>query len=487
MSNQYPDLIQLFIDGSPRPGQTNKKLPVENPATGEVIGHVAVATQEDIAAAAESSLRGFRDWSTTSAFKRYGAMREAARLLRERAETVAHLITLEQGKPLREARAEVALASDLIEWFSEEARRLYGRIIPSRLDGVTQTVMPTPVGPAVAFTPWNFPINQAVRKISAALAAGCSIVLKGPEETPASCAELVRVFHDAGLPAGAVNLLYGDPAEISSTLIAHPAIRKISFTGSTVVGKQLASLAGQHMKRATMELGGHSPVIVTRDADIPAVIELIAAAKFRNAGQVCVSPTRFIVHEDIAEDFTEAFVANAQALKLGSGLDEATGMGPLVNEKRRKAVNAIVEDAVTHGAKIAAGGAAVDGVGHFFQPTVLVNVPTSARIMNEEPFGPVAPIVTFKRLEEAITESNRLEYGLAAYAFANHPRDLGKLRSGVEAGMLTINHLGLSHPELPFGGIKESGIGSEGGIEALEAYTYPRLITELSRHPEGDI
>lgn len=478
MSNEYPDLIRLCIGGERRTGGDGQTLPVENPATGEVIGRVAAATAGDIEAAAQSSARGFREWSATPAFRRYGLMREAARLLRERAETVARLITLEQGKPLREARAEVALASDLIEWFAEEARRLYGRVIPSRQEGVTQTVMPHPVGPTAAFTPWNFPINQAVRKVSAALAAGCSIVLKGPEETPASCAELVQAFHDAGVPAGVVNLLYGNPAEISSALIAHPVIRKISFTGSTAVGKHLASLAGRHMKRATMELGGHSPVVVARDADVAAVVELIAAAKYRNAGQVCVSPTRFIVHEDIAEDFTEALVAKARALALGSGLDEATGMGPLVNEKRRAAVRSIVADALDRGARLAGGGAPVDGPGYFFEPTVLVDVPISARIMNEEPFGPIAPIVTFTEIEEAIVESNRLDYGLAAYAFARDPQDLVRLRSGVEAGMLTINHLGLSHPELPFGGIKDSGIGSEGGEEALEAYTYPRLVTE---------
>lgn len=480
MSNEYPDLIRLFIDGKPLAGGDRQTLRVENPATGEIIGRVAVATAGEIEAAAQSSFRGFREWSGTPAFTRYGLMREAARLLRERAEIVARLITLEQGKPLREARAEVALASDLIDWFAEEARRLYGRVIPARRDGVAQTVIPSPVGPTAAFTPWNFPINQAVRKISAALAAGCSIVLKGPEETPASCAELVRAFYDAGVPAGAVNLLYGNPAEISSALIAHPVIRKISFTGSTVVGKHLAALAGQHMKRATMELGGHSPVIVARDADVSAVVGLIAAAKFRNAGQVCVSPTRFIVHENLAKDFIEAFVSAARSLKLGFGLDEDTDMGPLVNEKRRIAVGGIVADAVHQGAKIVAGGASVDGPGHFFEPTVLMNVPVTARIMTEEPFGPVAPIMTFTDIDEAIAESNRLEYGLAAYAFAVDPGDLSKLRSGVEAGMLTINHLGLSHPELPFGGVKDSGIGSEGGIEALDAYTYPRLVTELS-------
>lgn len=479
MQAEFPPLVQLYINGSWRSGHEGRTLDIENPATGAIIGSVACAAKRDIEEAAEISTEGFRTWSRMPARQRALTLRKAARILEDRAESIARILVLEQGKPLREARAEIALASDLIDWFSEEAQRLYGRLVPGRHPSVTQQVVPHPVGPSAAFTPWNFPINQAVRKISAALAAGCSIVIKGPEETPASCAELVRAFHDAGIPPGVINLLYGEPSEISSILIAHSAIRKVSFTGSTAVGKRLAAMAGQHMKRMTMELGGHAVAVITEDTDIALAADLLGAAKFRNAGQVCVSPTRFLVHRSVANRFTEAFVEKARSLRVGPGSDEANDMGPLVNHRRRQAISSIVEDAVLRGARIVTGGSVIPGPGYFFAPTVLVDVPLSATIMNEEPFGPVAPIVTFDSLDEALTESNRLKYGLAAYVFSNNGEYLSRFKTEIEAGMLTINHLGLSHPELPFGGIKDSGIGSEGGPEALEAYTYPRLITQL--------
>ena len=329
----YPD-TKLFIDGSWRDGTSGKVEPILNPATGKLIGTVAHASIPDLDDALESAVRGFELWRRTSSFERYKLMRGAAEKLRERAASIARIMTLEQGKPLGEAKMEVLLGADIIDWFAEEARRSYGRTIPSRSGAVQQVVIREPVGPVAAFTPWNFPINQAVRKISAAMAAGCSVILKGPEETPASCAALVNAYVDAGLPSGVLNLVFGVPSDISEYLIAHPVIRKISFTGSTPVGKRLAALAGSHMKRVTMELGGHAPALVFEDADVKQAAKLLSAAKFRNAGQVCVSPTRFMVHERVYDDFVEQFTAAAKALVVGDGLDEATQMGPLANLRR---------------------------------------------------------------------------------------------------------------------------------------------------------
>ncbi len=335
-------------------------------------------------------------------------MREAAGNLRERAFSIARILTLEQGKPLGEARTEVLLGAEIIDWFAEEARRSYGTTIPARSGAIQQVVIREPVGPVAAFTPWNFPINQAVRKISAAIAAGCSVILKGPEETPASCAALVNAYADAGLPPGVLNLVFGVPSDISEYLIVHPVIRKISFTGSTPVGKRLAALAGRHMKRVTMELGGHAPALIFDDADVKQAAKLLSAAKFRNAGQVCVSPSRFIVHERVYEDFVESFTASAKALIVGNGLDEATQMGPLANPRRVEAMNALVSDAIQRGARIRAGGKRLRNDGFFFEPTVLTDVPLDSRLMNEEPFGPVAPIVPFSTFEDAMIEANRL-------------------------------------------------------------------------------
>jgi len=369
-------------------------------------------------------------------------------------------------------------AADTIDWFAEEGRRAYGRVIPPRQQDVYQLVIQEPVGPVAAFTPWNFPINQIVRKLSAALAAGCSIIVKAPEETPASPAELIRVFIDAGVPDGVVNLVYGDPAHISSFLIAHPVIRKISFTGSTPVGKQLAALAGEHMKRMTMELGGHAPVIIFNDADVALAAKTMLAGKFRNAGQVCVSPTRFLVQEGVYQAFVEQFVAQARSLQLGNGLDAATTMGPLANPRRLSAMNSLTADAQTHHAKLQLGGKALDGAGHFFAPTVLTEVPPEARLMNEEPFGPIALINPFATFDDAVREANRLPVGLAAYAWTRSARTAQQIGGAVQAGMVSINHLGLGMPETPFGGVKDSGYGSEGGTEALQAYLNPKFISQ---------
>lgn len=477
-TQSYSD-VKLYIDGEWREGSDGRQIDVVNPATGEVIGRVAHATTADLDAALAATERGFQVWRATSAFERYKIMRKAAELLRERADGIARLMTQEQGKPLAEARGETLAAADTIDWLAEEGRRTYGRIVPARAAGVEQRVVRQPVGPVAAFTPWNFPINQVVRKLSSALATGCSIIVKAPEETPASPAELIRAFADAGVPAGVIGLVYGVPAEISSYLIPHPTIRKVTFTGSTPVGKQLAAMAGEHMKLATMELGGHAPALVFDDADVEQAARLLAGSKFRNAGQVCVSPTRFLIQRGVFETFLERFVALAREIKVGNGLDPDVTMGPLANERRRPALEALIEDARSQGATVQLGGKGSDGPGYFFEPTVLTGLTPQMRAMNEEPFGPLALLVPFDDLEEALAEANRLPFGLAAYAFTASSKTAQALSDRLEAGMLTINHLGIALPELPFGGIKDSGYGSEGGSEALEAYLTTKLVTHM--------
>lgn len=472
----YPD-TQLFLNGEWKPAAGGETIPVTDPATGEVIGQVAKAGIVDLDAALSATQVGFATWSATSAYDRARIMRKAADILRERKDRIAWIMTREQGKPIAESTGEVGAAADLIEWFAEEARRTYGQVIPSRAPNVSQQTIKLPVGPVAAFTPWNFPINQVVRKLSAALAAGCSIIIKAPEETPASPAELIRAFADAGVPAGAIGLVYGIPAEISEYLIPHPVIRKVTFTGSTPVGKHLAALAGKHMKRATMELGGHAPAIIMADADIDKAAKVMAFSKFRNAGQVCVSPTRFLVEQPAFGRFVDGFVAATKGVKVGNGLDPAATMGPLANERRIPALEELVADALEHGGKLETGGRRIGNSGNFFEPTVLTNVPVSARIMNEEPFGPVAIINPVAGLEEAITESNRLPFGLASYAFAASQASVHAIGTRVESGMTTINHLGLALPEVPFGGIKDSGYGDEGGSAAIEAYLVTKFVT----------
>jgi len=475
----YAD-VSLHIDGAWVKAASGKTIPVINPATEEVIGKVAHAGRDDLDRALAAADKGFKAWRKVSAFDRYKIMRKAADLLRARADDIAKVMTLEQGKPLAEAKGETLAGADVIDWFAEEGRRAYGRVIPARVDGVHQLVIKEPVGPVAAFTPWNFPINQVVRKASAALATGCSIIVKGPEETPAACAELVRAFVDAGVPAGVINLVYGVPAEISEYLIAHPVIRKVTFTGSTAVGKQLAALAGQHMKRVTMELGGHAPAIVFEDADVDAAVKILSANKYRNAGQVCVSPTRFLVHEKVYEQFVDGFTAAAKALKVGDGLDPATRMGPLAHARRIDAMEGFVADAVAKGAKIRTGGKRVANKGYFFEPTVMTDLAPDSRILNEEPFGPLAPIMSFKDFESVLAEANRLPYGLASYAYTRSVKTATALSDGIESGMLSINHHGLALPEVPFGGVKDSGYGSEGGSEAIEPYLVTKFVTTAS-------
>jgi succinate-semialdehyde dehydrogenase/glutarate-semialdehyde dehydrogenase len=475
----YPH-VQLLINNEWRPGRGNATIPVHNPADGSVIGSVARASIADLDEALAAAEKGFAIWRNTPALERSKTMRAAAQLLRERADAIARLMTLEQGKPLVEAKGEIVMAADIIEWFADEGRRVYGRIVPPRAMNQQQMVLKEPVGPVAAFTPWNFPINQVVRKMSAALATGCSIIVKAAEETPASPAELVRVFVDAGVPAGVVALVYGDPAEISNYLIPHPVIRKITFTGSTPVGKQLAALAGQHMKRATMELGGHAPVIVAADADIANAVKVISGAKFRNAGQVCISPTRFLVEEAVREEFVAGFLAFTKSLKVGSGLEAGTQMGPLANPRRLSAMQQITEDALARGATLAAGGERIGSTGNFFAPTVLLDPPLDSAVFNSEPFGPMAAVRTVKSIDEAIAEANRLPFGLSAYAFTSSIKTAHQLSARMQTGMLWINQPASPWAELPFGGIKDSGYGSEGGPEALEAYLNTKTVAMTS-------
>lgn len=479
---QRPDLVrrQAYVAGRWCDADAGETIQVTDPATGEVVGSVPACGAAETRRAIEAAQAAQPAWAARSAKERAVVLRRWFELMLAHQDDLARIMTREQGKPLAQSGMEIMLAADIIDWFAEEARRTYGQIIPPRFGNVTQTVTKVPIGPVAAFTPWNFPINQVVRKLSAAIATGCSIIVKAPEETPASPAELIRAFVDAGIPNGVVNLVYGVPAEISEYLIAHPVIQKISFTGSTPVGKHLASLAGRHMKRATMELGGHAPVMIFDDADVGKAIEVMAATKYRNAGQVCVSPTRFLVQDAVADQFVEGFVEAAKAVKVGNGLAADTQMGPLANERRIPAIEEMIADATAHGAELLTGGRRIGNVGNFFEPTVISNVPTAARMMNDEPFGPVAIINRFGTFDEAIAEANRLPFGLASYAFTNSAATAQALGRKVNAGMLTINHNGLSLPELPFGGIKDSGYGTEGGSEAVEAYLESRFVTQMA-------
>lgn len=475
----YPNTL-LYINGSWRDASDEKTLAIISPADGSTIGSVASASIDDLDLALSAASQGFRVWKDTPAFTRAKVMRQAATLIRERFESIAHLMTLEQGKPLAESRAETLAAADVIDWFASEALRTYGRVIPSRSRHVAQMVIREPVGPVAAFAPWNFPLNQIVRKICAALAAGCSIIAKAPEETPASPAALVQAFADAGVPPGVLNLVFGDPAQISSYLIAHPVIQKVTFTGSTPVGKRLAGMAGIHMKRMSMELGGHAPVIVCADADISVAAQTMAASKFRNAGQVCISPTRFLIQASVYERFASEFVTHAKAIRVGHGLSPDTGMGPLANSRRLAAMKAFTEDAISCGAELLCGGEQVGVQGCFFQPTVLGHVPATARAMNEEPFGPLALLSSFEDLDDALAEANRLPYGLASYAYTTSSATVHRLIQGIESGMLSINHAGLALPETPNGGIKDSGHGAEGGSEAIENYLNSKFVTQAN-------
>jgi len=476
-ASRYPQPA-LHIDGRWVTRAAGGERPVLDPADGSVLATLPLAGADEIRAAADAAARGFAPWSATLANERCSIVRRAAELMRQRSDAIAHTLTLEQGKPLAEATREVVLSADIIDFQAEEARRLYGRIVPPRVAGIlSQSVLRQPVGPVAAFTPWNFPANLPARKLGSALAAGCSVVIKPAEETPGTCMQIVQCFLDAGVPPPALNMVCGDPAQVSSTLIAHEAIRKASFTGSVAVGKLLGAQCAERVKRFTGELGGHAPVIVCADADLPFALKASLAAKFRNAGQVCASPIRFYVHRSLYASWAEQFTRGAQGLRLGPGLDPQTQMGPLAHERRLHEMERFVADARDQGARVLCGGQRVPRPGFFFAPTVIAEAPRSALVQRLEPFGPIALIEPFDTLDEAIAKANALPYALGAYAFTRDLQQAHRLGHEIEAGMVGINHFGVSQPELPFGGWKESGIGHEMGAEGLLHYTEIKTIT----------
>ena len=470
--------LSLYINGRFHGVEGRETEPVENPATGETLGLLPHATHADLDEAVEAAATAFASWKTASGFERSGLLRQAASLIRQRSNAIAETLTLEQGKTLGEALGEVLVAADIFDWHAEEARRLYGRIIPGRLPNVRQMVLHEPVGPCALFTPWNFPALTPARKLAAALAAGCTAVLKPSEETPGTAVAIVRALHDAGVPPGVVNLVFGHPDTISRRLIARREIRKISFTGSTLVGKHLLHLAADGLKRTTMELGGNAPVIICEDADLELAVSECVKFKYRNAGQVCIAPSRFLVHESIAAPFAEAFAQRSAALRLGNGLDAASHMGPLANARRLDQIEEMVENARASGGTITTGGRRLHNAGHFFEPTVITGAALDSMVFTREIFGPVAPVTSFSSLDEGLTLANSVSAGLAAYGFTRGRDNANRLIAEIEAGMVGINGFAVSTPETPFGGIKESGHGQEGGSEGVQAYLNVKFVSE---------
>lgn len=473
----YQDL-DLYIKGEWRPASDGQTKPVTDPATEDALGTIAMATEADVNAALEAAREGFALWRRVGTWDRAAKIRRAADLIRERADQIATLMSLETGKPKAEALGETGAAADQFEWYSEETKRLYGQIIEARTPDSRMAVIYQPVGVVAAFSAWNFPALLPARKIAAALGAGCSIIIKPAGETPASCAALVQACHDAGIPPGVVNFVTGNSGAIAEQLIRSPIVKKVSVTGSVPVGKQILALAAEGVKKVSMELGGHGPVVVFKDFDPVKAAEICAPTKFRNCGQVCISPTRFYVHESRYEDFAGRFAAIAKGLKIGTGLEEGVQVGPMANRRGVETIRAMTEDAVSKGADLLAGGRVPDGrnQGYFFEPTVLGRVPDSAMVMNEEPFGPIAPITTFTDYDEVMARANALPFGLAGYVFSN---DLGlatRASEDLELGMVGVNEMLLATAEAPFGGIKESGMGREGGSLGVHDYLNPKYI-----------
>lgn len=478
MTTAYPATLDLLVAGEWRGTSGRETLKVVNPATEEVIGELPVATDKDIDDAITAADIAFKTWSQTSAWQRDSVLKQTAAIIEQRRDRLAASLTLENGKPLADAHGELDRVIESILYCAEECKRAYGRILPPRSRLLVQSSVKRPIGPVAAFVPWNFPAFLAARKLAAALAAGCTVVMKPAEETPAICIELARAFVDAGVPAGALNLLFGVPAQISQRLIASPVIRKISFTGSVPVGRLLAAQAGQYLKPATMELGGHAPVLVFDDVDVDKAARACVGFKFRNAGQVCLSPSRFFVQAGIAPAFIQRFTELASAMKVGNGLEAGVQMGPLNNLRRLQAAQQLVEQAHGVGARVETGGHRLSGPGHFFPPTVLTQVPDHASILNEEPFCPVAPIMTFETMDEGIARANAVEFGLAAYAFTNQMERAAEFSERIEAGWIGINNFTPSLADAPIGGVKDSGLGYEGGPEGLDAYQHLRFISQ---------
>lgn len=473
----YQDL-DLYINGEWRPASDGQTKPVTDPATEDALGTIAMATEADVNAALEAAREGFALWRRVGTWDRAAKIRRAAELIRERADQIATLMSLETGKPKAEALGETGAAADQFEWYSEETKRLYGQIIEARTPDSRMSVIYQPVGVVAAFSAWNFPALLPARKIAAAIGAGCSIIIKPAGETPASCAALVQACHDAGIPPGVVNFVTGNSGAIAEQLIRSPIVKKVSVTGSVPVGKQILALAAEGVKKVSMELGGHGPVVVFKDFDPVKAAEICAPTKFRNCGQVCISPTRFYVHESRYEDFAGRFAEIAKGLKIGTGLEEGVQVGPMANRRGVETIRAMTEDAVSKGADLLAGGRVPDGrnQGYFFEPTVLGRVPDNAMVMTEEPFGPIAPITTFTDYDEVMARANALPFGLAGYVFSN---DLGlatRASEDLELGMVGVNEMLLATAEAPFGGIKESGMGREGGSLGVHDYLNPKYI-----------
>jgi succinate-semialdehyde dehydrogenase / glutarate-semialdehyde dehydrogenase len=470
--------LSLYIAGEWRDARGRQVEPVLNPATAGTIAELPHATAADLDAALEAASGALPKWRDLGAAQRGAILRRAALSMRERQERSAQLMTLEQGKPLAEARLELGAAADILEWTANEGPRAYGRVIPARQPGTRQLALKEPVGVVAAFSPWNFPAATPMRKIAASLAAGCTCIIKPSEETPATALEIARALHDAGLPPGVLNVVFGVPQEISRRLVCADVVRKISFTGSTAVGKQLLALASQGVKRTTLELGGHAPFIVFDDVDVGSVAELAAGSKFRNAGQICTAPTRFLVQEGAFREFAQRFVAAAKRLRVGPGDRSDTTMGPVANERRVRAMERLVTDAVDSGGKVLLGGHRIGEPGFFWEPTVLAELPGSALCLREEPFGPLALLIPFATEAEAIAAANSVPYGLASYAFTRDANRVTRLIDGIEAGMVGINSLAITLPETPFGGVKGSGYGVEGGTEGVESYLNTKFVAQ---------
>ena len=473
-SVDYPQ-PELFIDGEWLGASGRRVHAVVNPATGRTLAELPLASAADLDRALETAQRGFARWRRSGVDERARVLRGAAQLIRERASRIAGIATQEEGKTFREARMETAMCANLFDFYAEECRRTYGRVLV-RPTGMRSMVVKEPVGPVAAFSPWNFPIGNPGRKLGAPIATGCSVILKPPEEAPASALEVLKALLDAGLPQDVATVVFGVPDEVSRHLLASTIIRKLSFTGSIAVGKHLSKLAADTMKRTTMELGGHAPVIVFDDADLDQALDLLVTSKHRNAGQVCVSPTRFYVQEPVFERFCRAFAERAAGLAVGDGLRETSQMGPLANPRRPEAMERLIGDAVSQGAELLTGGQRRGDDGFFFEPTVLSAVPSGARIMNEEPFGPVALINPFKTFDDAIEQANRLPYGLAAYAFTTSAKRAMLVGDAIESGLVAINTAMVASADAPFGGVKESGHGAEDGPEGLDACLVTKVI-----------
>lgn len=470
--------LDLLINGRLRQGSESVTEPVINPATEEVLAEVPHASAADLDEALEAARKGFEIWKATPALNRQKIIAKACDILEADIDRLARNLTMEMGKPVGEAKMELTVGIDILRWYGEEGKRAYGRIVPARAPGMRQMVMKEPIGVASAFVAWNFPCVNVVRKVGGALGAGCSLIIKPSEETPGTAVAIARAFQQAGLPDGVLNVVFGVPDTVSRHVLGSGIPRKLSFTGSVPVGKHLQKLAAEHLIRCTMELGGHSPVIVFDDADVDRAIKVIATNKFRNAGQVCISPTRYYIQENVYSKFVEGFTEVAKTLKVGNGLDDGVEMGPLIAERRVPVMEGWVSDARDHGARITAGGGRMGNKGYFWQPTVMADVPEEARIMTEEPFGPVAPVTPFRTTDEVIEKANRLQFGLASYVFTTDGSKAAALSERIDAGLVGVNHPGVSTPETPFGGVNESGYGSEGGIEGLEAFLRTKFVTE---------